>query len=165
MHDNARPDIAGPDSPQPPYPLFARGTVVKGFGRGSKQLGIPTANLPEDIATAITTSISTGIYYGWASVGPAQDRYPMVMSVGWNPYYKNEKKTAEVHIMHSFGQDFYGQELRIVVLGYIRDEKNYTSLEALIEDINTDIRVAHNSLARPAYEAYRSHAHLAASSS
>lgn len=25
-------------------PIFVRGTVVKGFGRGSKELGIPTGN-------------------------------------------------------------------------------------------------------------------------
>ena len=35
---------------------------------------------------------TTGIYYGWARVdnGPI---YKMVMSIGWNPYYKNEKKS------------------------------------------------------------------------
>jgi hypothetical protein len=37
-----RPLIVGPDTPQEPYPLKLAGTVVKGFGRGSKELGIPT---------------------------------------------------------------------------------------------------------------------------
>lgn len=54
--------------------------------------------------------------------------YPMVMSLGWNPFYKNEKKSAEVHIMHNFHRDFYGDELRVVVLGYIRPELDYTTL-------------------------------------
>ncbi|KAF9176680.1 riboflavin kinase, partial [Haplosporangium sp. Z 27] len=40
--------------------------------------------------------------------------HPMVMSLGWNPFYKNEKKSAEVHIMHNFHRDFYGDELRVV---------------------------------------------------
>lgn len=54
--------------------------------------------------------------------------YPMVMSLGWNPFYKNEKKSAEVHIMHNFHRDFYGDDLRVVVLGYIRPELDYTTL-------------------------------------
>lgn len=37
-----RPQIVGPDEPATPYPLFLRGAVQKGFGRGSKELGIPT---------------------------------------------------------------------------------------------------------------------------
>lgn len=32
-----RDPIAGPPSPQPPFPLKLRGPVIKGFGRGSKE--------------------------------------------------------------------------------------------------------------------------------
>jgi riboflavin kinase len=36
--------------------------------------------------------IHTGVYYGWAKLenGPV---YKMVMSIGWNPYFKNIKKS------------------------------------------------------------------------
>lgn len=34
----------------------------------------------------------------------------------------------ETHIMHVFEDDFYGSELRVVMLGYIRGEKNFKSL-------------------------------------
>lgn len=37
--------------------------------------------------------ISTGIYYGWACVGNG-DVHKMVLSIGWNPYYKNVKKSV-----------------------------------------------------------------------
>lgn len=50
-------------------PFFCRGQVVRGFGRGSKQLGIPTANFPEQVVDNLPADVSTGIYYGWASVG------------------------------------------------------------------------------------------------
>lgn len=30
--------IAGPESPEQPYPLRLRGPVIKGFGRGSKEV-------------------------------------------------------------------------------------------------------------------------------
>lgn len=96
----------------------------------------------------------------------AQDTrvFPMVMSVGWNPYYQNTAKTAEVHIMHQFPRDFYGLETRVVVLGYIRPEYNYVSVEALKDDIETDKKVAINSLARPHYQDYGTDPFLLASS-
>ena len=37
-----RPLLVGPESPESPFPFGMKGTVVKGYGRGSKQLGIPT---------------------------------------------------------------------------------------------------------------------------
>lgn len=33
----------------------------------------------------------------------------------------------EVHIMHDFSSDFYGYRMKVVVLGYIRPELDYTS--------------------------------------
>ena len=37
-----RPDIAGPDVPEPPFPIILSGKVQHGFGRGGKDLGCPT---------------------------------------------------------------------------------------------------------------------------
>jgi riboflavin kinase len=124
-----RPPIVGDDSgPTRPYPIYLKGKVSRGFGRGSKELGIPTgghlletpnvltgrlltrnivcvsclylfrdgsaANLPEDVSNNEATVMEIGVHYGWASVGSSDTVYGMVMSYGWNPYYKNEKKTA-----------------------------------------------------------------------
>lgn len=47
----------------------------------------------------------TGVYYGYAQVSREKDGkvilseedgkvLPMVMSLGWNPFYKNERMTA-----------------------------------------------------------------------
>lgn len=57
--------------------------------------------------------------------------------------------------MHDYASDFYGHEMRVLVLGYIRPELDYTSREALIDDIDTDKKVAAASLARIAYARYR----------
>ena len=35
-----------------------------------------------------------------------------VMSVGWNPFFKNESKTCEPWLLHEFDTDFYDKELR-----------------------------------------------------
>jgi hypothetical protein len=37
-----RPLLVGPEVPTRPFPFALQGIVVKGYGRGSKQLGIPT---------------------------------------------------------------------------------------------------------------------------
>jgi riboflavin kinase len=54
----------------------------------------------------------------------------------------------EVHILYKFGEDFYGSEMAISILGFIRPEYDYVSVESLIEDINTDIEVTKRSLNR-----------------
>lgn len=162
----SRPLIVGPDSgPEPPYPLKMEGKVISGFGRGSKELGIPTANLPVDAAvTPWIADIKSGVYFGWASIdlpashpqasssgGGAFSVFPMVMSIGYNPFFKNTVRSAEVHVLHRFDADFYGAHMRLLILGFIRDELDYSTLDALVKDINLDCDVARNSLARDAW--------------
>ncbi|XP_069085491.1 riboflavin kinase [Pleurodeles waltl] len=131
-------------------PYFCEGEVVKGFGRGSKELGIPTANFPEDVVDSLPSDIATGIYYGWGCVGNGEV-HKMVMSIGWNPFYKNTKKSAETHIIHTFEEDFYGETLSIVIAGYIRPERTFNSLDALISAIRSDIEEAKNQLDLPEF--------------
>lgn len=49
------------------------------------------ANFPESVVNELPGDLSTGVYYGWASLHGQV--YKMVSSIGWNPYYKNEKKS------------------------------------------------------------------------
>ena len=79
-----------PHPPPPQWSLRAlsprvllAGTVVAGFGRGSKELGVPTANLDVGALGAALDKIAPGIYFGWASVGDDTRTYEMVMSIGW----------------------------------------------------------------------------------
>jgi FAD synthase len=74
------------------FPYYASGTVVHGFGRGGKQLGIPTANFPNEVVDELPIEYDQGVYYGWAQVDNG-DIYRMVMSIGNNPYFNNEKRT------------------------------------------------------------------------
>ncbi|XP_018614557.1 riboflavin kinase [Scleropages formosus] len=135
-------------------PYFCRGEVIRGFGRGSKELGIPTANFQDSVVDHLPADIGTGIYYGWASLGTG-DVHKMVMSIGWNPYYKNTKKSMETHVIHTFKEDFYGQILSVVMVGYIRPERNYSSLDALIAAINSDIEEAKRRLDMPEHQKFK----------
>ncbi|PGH12543.1 hypothetical protein AJ80_06704 [Polytolypa hystricis UAMH7299] len=207
--DGARDPVAGPDSgPQQPFPIRLSGPVIKGFGRGSKELGIPTANIPAD-ALSEYPDLETGVYYGVAALDPSKYKYassgaageeetngsnaasspaatilPCVLSIGYNPFYKNTVRSVEIHILPPLNQpptttsnntepitttpsskektlfnklpDFYGTPLNLLILGYIRPEFDYVSLEALVDDIRIDCEVARASLLREKYVVYLS---------
>ncbi|KAK7047162.1 riboflavin kinase [Paramarasmius palmivorus] len=169
-----RPLTIGPSTgPEAPYPRQMEGKVIKGFRRGSNDLGIPTANLPVDNSlTPWITETESGVYFGWASLRlppshpdhpTASDTtttttsearfsiYPMVMSIGYNPFFGNTVRSAEVHILHEFRADFYDVEMRLLIMGFIREQKNYLEIKALIEDIKVDCDVARKSLDREAW--------------
>lgn len=83
--------------------------------------------------------------------GAKVEIFPMVMSIGWNPFYKNSVRSVEVHIIHKFEEDFYNALLNLSIVGFIRPERDYDSLDALIADIKEDIAVTGRSLERKAY--------------
>ncbi|RMD41241.1 hypothetical protein DV735_g3916, partial [Chaetothyriales sp. CBS 134920] len=153
-------EIAGPDSgPEPPFPIKLSGPVIKGFGRGSRELGIPTANIPPQ-GLANYPDLKSGVYFGFVGLRLAPHTstsvYPAVLSIGYNPYYKNETRSVEIHILHHFVHyNFYSSPLNLLILGFIRPEYDYESVEALVADIKTDCQVAARSLQRPNWDKWR----------
>eukprot|EP01016_Furgasonia_blochmanni_P056232 TRINITY_DN954_c0_g1_i18.p2 TRINITY_DN954_c0_g1~~TRINITY_DN954_c0_g1_i18.p2 ORF type:complete len:571 (-),score=87.17 TRINITY_DN954_c0_g1_i18:211-1923(-) len=141
-------------------PVKIESQIIHGFGRGGRQLGIPTANLQMTEETEVQLKdLITGVYYGYASFvkpidGSAAERtdidfekqYPMVMSLGFNPYFDNNQKTAEVHVMDKFNDDFYGFSMRIEMIGFIRVEANFKLFDHLIKAIHCDVQVARDLL-------------------
>lgn len=139
-----------------------KGTVVKGFGRGSKQLGIPTANLDAASLSRALAEAVTGIYCGWCNIrGPGVEEhsdkvFKMVMSVGFNPVFKQKQRSMEPWILHDFGgRDFYGAEIRLIVVGYLRPELDFEGVENLIKQIHNDADVAREVLERGEYGRFR----------
>ncbi|KAF2586365.1 hypothetical protein F2Q70_00034753 [Brassica cretica] len=63
----------------------------------------------------------SGVYFGWAGLA-TRGVFKMVMSIGWNPYFNNTEKTIEPWLLHDFTEDFYGEELCLIIVGYIRPE-------------------------------------------
>ncbi|XP_042403400.1 bifunctional riboflavin kinase/FMN phosphatase-like isoform X1 [Zingiber officinale] len=143
----------------PIEPCYIGGPVVKGFGRGSKILGIPTANLPAENFSSVLSEHTSGVYFGWAGLS-SRGIFKMVMSIGWNPYFDNAEKTVEPWLLHDFGEDFYGEELRLAIVGYIRPEANFPTLESLIARIHEDGRIAERALDLPIYAGYKDSPYL-----
>ncbi|KAF8879892.1 hypothetical protein CPB84DRAFT_1817371 [Gymnopilus junonius] len=131
------------------------GKVIRGFGRGSRELGIPTANLPvDDNSTPWLADVKSGVYFGWASLR-LPSSYPN------QPPTKSSSSTTTVatgfsvypmvHVLHDFEADFYGVEMRVLITGFIREMGGYAGVDELIEDIKVDCDVARKSLDREAW--------------
>lgn len=120
--------------------LVFRGKVIHGFGRGSKELGCPTANIPVEPYDKQLANLPLGVYWGLARVnaGPV---YGMALNIGWSPFYANKEKTIEIHVLAKL-DDFYGEQISCVALGYIRPEANFKSLEELKKAIADDVEYA-----------------------
>ncbi|KAG4146606.1 hypothetical protein ERO13_D05G168500v2 [Gossypium hirsutum] len=146
----------------PTEPWYISGPVIKGFGRGSKVLGIPTANLSPKGHSSLLSEHPSGVYFGWAGLS-TRGVYKMVMSIGWNPYFNNAEKTIEPWLLREFTEDFYGEELRLVIVGYLRPEVNFPSLESLIAKIHEDKRIAERALDLPLYSKHKDDPYLSSS--
>ncbi|GAB2513140.1 bifunctional riboflavin kinase/FAD synthetase [Corynebacterium atrinae] len=126
------------------HPYTITGPVVRGAGRGGKQLGFPTANqyFLDDVALP-----ADGVYAGWFTVkGPrAIDgdmepgvAYPAAISVGTNPTFGDERRSVESFILDR-DADLYGYEADVAFIGHIRSMEKFTSVEELLTAINNDV--------------------------
>lgn len=59
--------------------------------------------------------------------------------------------------MHTFDGDLYGQILKLCICGYLRPEKNFDSLDALIAAIQKDIKDAKDFLDKEPFRGHRDH--------
>mmetsp|Transcript_33923 Transcript_33923/g.59589 ORF Transcript_33923/g.59589 Transcript_33923/m.59589 type:complete len:195 (-) Transcript_33923:31-615(-) len=102
-------------------PIRIISKVVRGYGRGSKDLGIPTANVSREKEVLSCSCgdfdhLPTGIYWGFARIGEMatpsstgieKDDINSVLgkvhlaaiSIGYNPTYNNKEKTVEPHLI------------------------------------------------------------------
>ena len=121
--------------------FILEGTIVKGFGRGSSELGFPTANL--EVSKGEIDGLVPGIYAAKARLGKDgfEREYAAAVSVGWNPQYDNEMKTIEAHIIEKFEGNLYGEQMILEFLHYLRAECAFSSFEELIQAIGLDVEV------------------------
>ena len=126
------------------YDFFFSGEVVHGDKLG-RQLGYPTANLKIQEEEKIIPG--NGIYAVYAEVvsdeaaaatGAADaPLYKGMMSIGFRPTVGGTRRVIEVNLF-DFGEDIYGQTLRVYVKQYLREEVKFDSLEDLVRQIDQD---------------------------
>lgn len=110
------------------------GRVTKGEGRG-RQLSFPTANLEYLIERLVPKS---GVYV--TEVRLRTGVFGSVTNIGYNPTFNNDQLTrVETHIL-DFNKDIYGEEIEIIFHQRLRDERKFSSVEALVKQIGEDVR-------------------------
>lgn len=114
------------------YEYEISGKVIKGKGLG-KGLGFPTANIQiEDKNKLIPAK---GVYAVRAETEGKM--YGGMLNIGTNPTVGGQTLSIEVNIF-GFDKDIYGEQIRILFVQRIRDEKKFDGLEALTKAIAGD---------------------------
>lgn len=116
------------------YDFFFSGVVVHGNKIG-RTLGFPTANLQVMDAEKIIPG--NGIYAVYAKPEGFEKALKGMMSIGFRPTVDGKTRVIEVNIF-DFDKEIYGEQLQVYVHKYLREEKKYESLEALVEQISKD---------------------------
>ncbi|MDX9701718.1 MAG: bifunctional riboflavin kinase/FAD synthetase [Candidatus Auribacterota bacterium] len=114
-----------------PYSLL--GTVVTGQTLG-RQIGYPTANL-DPHHEAIPPS---GVYI--VKIHIAGETFFGMLNIGYRPTFEPAdglRESIEVHIL-DFSRDIYNQDMEIVLLKKLRDERRFPNADALIQQIQHD---------------------------
>ncbi len=112
------------------------GWVCAGEGLG-RRLGFPTANLRVKNTRKLIPS--TGVYAVRAMFS-TQHRAG-VMNIGYRPSFEGTRQTIELYLLN-FKGDLYNTKIKVQLLSKIRDELKFLRKEALIKQVEEDIKVA-----------------------
>lgn len=116
------------------------GTVVSGDHLG-KKIGYPTANL----SAHNEQFPPNGVYFAEAHIG--DQSIWGVVNLGVRPTIKQQgsERVLEIHLL-DFNGDIYGQDVEVRFLRYLRPEKKFSGMDALIDQITADVRQAREHL-------------------
>lgn len=118
------------------------GVVVKGEGRG-KKIGFPTANIQCSTDLIIPQN---GVYVTKTHYNGMI--YQSVTNIGHNPTFKDTKMIHVETNIFDFNLDIYGEKLEIEFIFKIRDEKKFSTVNDLIDQIRSDVDFAKKRLGR-----------------
>ena len=111
------------------------GVVVAGARRG-RGLGFPTANLSTDNELVPPS----GVYATTAELDGTC--WPAITNIGVRPTFEAAGAvTIETHVL-GFDADIYGAQLSLNFIQRLRDERRFADVDALREQIETDVRRA-----------------------
>lgn len=119
------------------------GEVFGGDRRG-RELGYPTTNMsimrlhpPRFGIYAVKVEVLTGAHKG---------RYDGAASVGVRPTFGDNQPNLETFLF-DFSGDLYGEHLSVAFIEYLRPEKKFDSLDALVAQMDRDCARARDILA------------------
>jgi riboflavin kinase/FMN adenylyltransferase len=112
------------------------GRVVRGAARGAK-MGFPTANVALHRLRPALAGIFVVEVEG-IDATPVQG----VASLGMNPTVTDQGRYTLEVFLFDFDRQIYGQRVRVLFLKKLRDEAKFASVDALIEQMDRDVKEA-----------------------
>jgi riboflavin kinase/FMN adenylyltransferase len=112
------------------------GTVTRGDDLG-KKIGFPTANL----SAHSEQFPPDGVYFAEAWLEGVM--YHGVVNLGCRPTVSRDqsKRVLEIHLL-DFNRDIYGEDLEVRFVRYLRPEKKFENIDALVRQIEADVEQA-----------------------
>jgi riboflavin kinase/FMN adenylyltransferase len=112
------------------------GTVTRGDNLG-KKIGFPTANL----SAHSEQFPPNGVYAAKARIDG--ELYRGVINLGIRPTVSSGKseRVLEIHLF-DFNRDIYGRDVEVRFLKFLRPEKKFENLDALVHQIRQDVEQA-----------------------
>lgn len=107
--------------------------VSDGMKKGHN-VGYPTINFP---ASSNIIYPRNGVYASHTIFNGKE--YKSITNIGVKPTVGGAEKTIETHIL-DFEGDLYDKKMNVVLEHFIRDEKNFSSIEELRKQISEDIK-------------------------
>jgi riboflavin kinase/FMN adenylyltransferase len=112
------------------------GTVTHGDNLG-KKIGFPTANL----SAHSEQFPPNGVYAAEARIGG--ELHAGVINLGIRPTVSGGKSERVLEIyLFDFNRDIYGRDVEVRFLKFLRPEKKFENLEALVQQIRQDVEHA-----------------------
>jgi riboflavin kinase / FMN adenylyltransferase len=123
-------------------PYEVRGIVVVGDKRG-RLLGFPTANVEVPNLVCLPAD---GVYAGWYE-RPDGQVYPCAINLGRRPtfYEHADHSLLEAHLL-DFAGDLYGERAEVRFVHFLRSERKFDGVDALISQLKRDIEGARHIL-------------------
>ena len=112
-------------------PYYIKGRVLHGRADGRK-LGFPTANIEIGEGKIVPR---LGVYR--TAVAIDGRIYSAVTNIGRCPTFMGESTRLEAHLI-GFDGNLYDKEIKVYILGFLRDERKFGSLDELKAQINLD---------------------------
>jgi riboflavin kinase/FMN adenylyltransferase len=123
-------------------PFAVEGVVEHGDARG-RELGFPTANL----RLGNYQRPKYGIYAIRVRIDGDEHDHPGVASIGIRPTFEPAEELLEAHLF-DWECDLYDRKIEVDLIAYLRPEKKFDDINALIDQMRSDSAQARRLLCR-----------------
>jgi riboflavin kinase / FMN adenylyltransferase len=112
-----------------------RGEVMMGDQRG-RLLGFPTANVKVPNSVCMPAD---GVYAGWFERADGTE-HPCAINLGRRPtfYEHAQSSLLEAHLL-DFDDDLYGEHVKVRFAHFLRSERKFDGIEAIVAQLKVDV--------------------------